>query len=111
MTLANAGNAYTGNTTLDDSRLQITTDTSLPDTTTVYITGTGIIELNNPGTNIVAGLFLEGVEQEPGIYNASSNPTWFLGTGSLSVIPEPGTMSLLGLVGLGLMARRRRRTG
>jgi len=87
--LANPGNAYTGDTTLLDSRIRITTDTSLPITTNVYISGTGMFVLNNPSTNVISGLYLDGVEQPPGIYDATSDPIWFTGTGSLTVL-DPG---------------------
>jgi MYXO-CTERM domain-containing protein len=122
MVLANAANAYTGDTTLLEGRLRITTDTSLPSTTTVFVTSPGVsgdtsLVLDNPGTNIIAGLWLGGVEQAPGIYNSANGLGFLSGNGSLTVVaptagvPEPSTfvLALLGLVGLALRRRRRNR--
>jgi autotransporter-associated beta strand protein len=59
----------------------------------------------------VAGLYLGGVAQGPGTYNAGTNSDYFSGAGSLVVlVPEPATMGLLGLGSLGIaMLRVRRR--
>jgi hypothetical protein len=62
-------------------------------------------------TNIIAALYLDGVEQAAGVYTASSNPDYFGGLGAIVVIPEPSTITLVaaGLIG-GLLLRRRHRS-
>lgn len=57
----------------------------------------------------VSGLVVDGVPQAPGVYDAS-NSTWIvdsIGGGTLTVIPEPSALALLGLGGLALLGRRR----
>lgn len=105
--------AYTGDTFLEDGIIRLTSNTSLPSTTSVFLTDTAVagsplIELNFTGSNNVSGLHILGVEQVAGVYGNSTHPSYFTGTGSLTVIPEPGVMSWLVLVGLGAMMRRRR---
>jgi autotransporter-associated beta strand protein len=67
--------------------------------------------LNFSGNEIVAALYLGGVLQPEGIYNATTNPDYFVagGTGNIQVvIPEPASMGLIALAATGLLARRRR---
>jgi hypothetical protein len=64
---------------------------------------------------VVAGLYFNDVLQASGTWGATGssalniNDDYFAGTGVLNVVPEPATMSLLALGGLGILARRRRR--
>jgi len=113
MQLTVAGNAYTGDTIINDSLFRTTTTTSLPDTTNVRIFGDAIFNLNFTGTNDVAGLYFEGVSQSPGTWGAITNvstdfqSSFFTGTGALRVaIPEPGSLALLGVGSLFMIARR-----
>jgi fibronectin-binding autotransporter adhesin len=74
------------------------------------VTGS-IVNLNFNGTDTIGGLIVDGVMQGPGIYN-NSTTSELMGTGNLLIVPEPGTLMLLGL-GAGLLGaaqgfRRRR---
>jgi autotransporter-associated beta strand protein len=68
---------YTGNTTVTDGSLVITTDDVLADTSTVTIPSSGSLSLSHSGTDIVAALVINGVSQP--------NGTYAFGTGSLQV--------------------------
>lgn len=115
----NATQDYTGDTFLEDSIILLTANTSLPTTTSVFLTDTGaagipLIQLNFTGINDVAGLYFEGVSQSPGTWGAIDNfstdfqSSFFTGTGALRVtaIPEPGSLALLGAGSLFMIARR-----
>ena len=115
-----ADQAYTGDTFLDTSVIRLTADTSLPSTTSVFITGVendvtdGLMELFFTGINDISGLHFNGSQQALGTWGAIGNGSvdftsgFFTGTGMLNVIPEPATMGLLALGGLALLGRRRR---
>lgn len=107
--------AYTGDTFLEDGIIRLTSNTSLPSTTSVFLTdttvaGSPLIELNFTGSNNISGLHILGVEQAAGVYNSSTHSSYFTGAGSLTVIPEPGVMSWLALIGLGAIMRRHKKT-
>ena len=71
----------------------------------------GEADLNFSGIQTVASLSLGGVTELAGIYNASSEPAFFSGTGEVEVaaVPEPEAYGLLMTGGLlGLMLRRRK---
>ena len=63
--------------------------------------------INMDADDTVSGLIVNGVTQAPGTYTGIDAP-WISGTGTLTVIPEPSSMILVSLAGLGLFARRRR---
>lgn len=109
-----ANQAYTGDTFLDTSIIRLLADTSLPATTSVFITNGGLFELNFAGTNIISGLSIDGVALGDGVYGSSTHSFNFTGTGSLTVIsaapvPEPraALMLVVGLLGLAAVRRRR----
>jgi hypothetical protein len=115
----NANQAYTGDTFLADSIIRLLGDTSLPSTTSVFLTdtpatGSPLIELNFTGTNDISGLYFLGVEQSLGTWGAIGNAStdfqssFFTGTGALRVVavPEPSSLALLGFGSLLMMARR-----
>ena len=97
-------NSYTGNTTISDGALTINGE-YLASTSTVTVNtnatlGTnGVLNLNfsDSGTNTVGALVLGGVSKPAGgVYNATTDPLYLAGLGSLLVVtpinPLPGTI-------------------
>ena len=98
-----ADQAYTGDTFLDTSVIRLTADTSLPSTTSVFITGVesdvtdGLMELFFAGTNVISGLHFWDDDND--VFVAQAFGTWgavgngfseyesgfFTGTGTLLV--------------------------
>jgi len=104
LVLANSGNAYTGDTILDTSIIRLTTASSLPDTTKIYITNDGTFELNFTGTDTIAGLYFEGLEQAGGKWGrvgsiialgADNESALFTGDGLLEVVSSGGPTFVL----------------
>lgn len=130
-----ASNPLTGGTTLAAGNLIVTVDGGLG-TGNVSLTGpTVILTLQNGATNnyifdgatlivlsgakvnlnftgntdTVSGLVLGGAAQANGTYDASNTPAYFTGTGSVTVVPEPNSIALLVLGGIGLLSLIRRK--
>jgi autotransporter-associated beta strand protein len=87
-------NTYTGNTTVSGGTLTIN-NPLLATNSTVTVTN-GLLTLNFPNgeTNTVAGLVLGGVSLTNGVHNATTDPTYLAGSGSLLVVP-PATINPL----------------
>lgn len=91
--------SYTGNTVISNGTLSLTYPTLAADST-VAINTNSILNLNfvNSDTNTVAGLVLGGTNVVAGLHNASTDPAFISGTGSLWVVPSstinpnPGTI-------------------
>ncbi len=83
-----AANTYTGNTTVSAGTLELAQAT-IATNSTVSIAGGAQLKLDFSTTNRVGALVLNGVTQSPGVYNATTTPASFAGTGSL-VVPSPG---------------------
>ncbi len=88
---------------------------------TLGVADFGFAELQAGVNEIVGGLFLGGILQTPGIYGSSSSGAplanqsneYFSGTGTITVVPEPGSAAtlLVGLTALLGLPRLRRRLG
>ena len=113
LTLSGTGNTYNGNTTVDNGTLQIDAG-FLAATSTVSIASGALMNLDYAGTDTIASLILGGSSMGPGTYSHTNDPTYFGNyTGVLNVtgsnIPEPTTLALCGLGGVGLLLLRQRR--
>jgi autotransporter-associated beta strand protein len=62
---------------------------------------TDVVNLNYTGTEVVAGLIVNGVSQAAGTYG-SADFAQFMGMGTITVMPEPTTIALMAL-GTGLL--------
>ncbi len=95
---------YTGSTIVSDGTLQIN-HPSLATNSLVSIAtnGSAVLNLNfaSGETNIVGSLVIGGTTYPPGVYNANTDPTYIIGSGSLLVLsvapainPLPGTIQV-----------------
>lgn len=98
-------NGYTNNTTISDGTLIINSPfLAATSTVTIHTNATlatnGVLTLNFAGaeTNTVAALILGGVNKPAGVYNATTDPAYLAGTGSLEVVPPPPINPLPGVV-------------
>jgi len=137
LTLTNAANTYTGNTlilngelatgatgnlglgnvTVTDSitaALNLGNGSSIADTATLFFGDDATITLNNGSTETLFGVTQTDDSQSigAGVYTAGDLNTFFgvtsfLGSGTLTVVPEPSAALLGGLGVLGLLRRRR----
>jgi autotransporter-associated beta strand protein len=77
------------------------TNNYIADSASLTIQLDSTVNLNYTGTDVVAGLIVNGVAQGPGVYD-STNTAEFFGMGSITVVPEPATMAMMAL-GAGLL--------
>ncbi len=80
----NGANSYHGNTTVTAGTLAFGQPT-LPTNATVAVSSGAVLSLNFAGTNLIAGLVLNGASQSPGVYNAATSAPFISGTGSLLI--------------------------
>jgi autotransporter-associated beta strand protein/T5SS/PEP-CTERM-associated repeat protein len=104
LTLAGA-NISTGGLHVQEGTLSITS-AFIDMAATVSIASGALLDLNYTGDNIIAGLILDGVAMGTGTYDSSSS--FLTGTGTLTVIPEPTSAAMLGLLFTVVLLRRRR---
>lgn len=100
-TLTTTGtNTYTGNTTVNGGVL-VVAGPNLNDASTVTIASGAKLNLNFSGEDVVSAIQL-GVLPPlgPGLYNATSHPAFFDGTGSLRIVsPDPFIPWIAGFFG------------
>ena len=87
--------------------LQLDNNTVINDLSTLTVDSGAVVNLNFFGNEIVGTLVLNGTTYTSGLFNAGTNPDYFTGSGSIAV-PEPGSLSVLGLAGAMLLRRRKR---
>jgi autotransporter-associated beta strand protein len=106
-----------GNVSLTASGVTLTlqngaTQNYIADSKALSYVNTDTINVSS-GTDVIAGLIVDGVPQAPGLYGAGGmNPDGaFTGEGFIDVVPEPSpwTMMGLGVAMLAVMMRFRRR--
>jgi fibronectin-binding autotransporter adhesin len=100
------GSLGTGNVSLTAGSVTLTLAgaSQIASTATLSYLNTDIINLNYSGTTTINGLTVDGVAQAAGVYGAGFlNPdNAFTGTGTITVVPEPATLAMMGL-GTGLL--------
>jgi autotransporter-associated beta strand protein len=79
-------NTYTGNTIVRAGTLDLL-QASLFTNSTVSVSNSATLALDFSGTNLVAGLILNGVSKAAGVYGNNTDPTFLTGTGYLQVQP------------------------
>jgi len=99
---------YTGDTTVSGGTLMVNA-AFFDDASTIDIVSGAMLELDHTATDDVGALILGGVTQPLGVYDSSTPGGYLSGSGSLRVVPEPATLALLGLGGLGMLIGRKRR--
>jgi hypothetical protein len=110
-----SSNIGLGNVTVADfATLTLGNNQSIADTATLFFGDDSTINLNNAGTETVFGIIQTDDSQSigAGTYDAAFLNTHFgvdtfLGSGTLTVVPEPSAALLGGLGVLGLLRRRR----
>ena len=89
-------NTYTGTTTVAAGTLALSNAASLGHGA-LAISSSAKAALNFTGTRQVSALSLAGVAQPNGVYGASNSPTYFSGTGTVTVAtPSTTTLALTG---------------
>ncbi len=80
-------NTYTGDTTVEDGTLSITTLGSLDDasTVTIFDNATAYLDLAFTGIDQVGELYLGATLMGPGVYGSFNRPGYFTGTGKVKV--------------------------
>jgi fibronectin-binding autotransporter adhesin len=110
-TLSGTANSYTGDTVIEAGTL-VVNSAFFDENSTIALSASqgALLDLNFTGTNVVIGLIVDGMAMEAGVYDAN-NTAYLSGTGSLTVVPEPGSAALLlGLAALALVRFRRKRS-
>ena len=81
--ILSATNTYSGATTVSSGALRLTSPTALATNTSVYLAG-GVLDLAFIGTNKVAALYVNGTNQNSGVFGSSSFSS-ITGSGFLQV--------------------------
>lgn len=108
------------------ARLQLAADDAIADSAALILAGGGtggLADLNfailDAGVDDTIGALVLGGISETGIgtYGATGSGAdfirddFFAGSGVVRLVPEPGSLAILGLIGIGLTGRRRNRCG
>ncbi len=112
LTIASTGSIKNSNTFVSGGaavlELDGTADTdALGDTKSLSLANGGTAFLNFVGIEHVGSLTLDGTTYYDGLFTSTDNPSYFSGTGAIAV-PEPTSLGVIGMAGVGLLARRRR---
>lgn len=115
LTFASINVSYLGDTTIAGGTLSIST-AFLSDASSVWISGSGVFDLNFVGTDTIDRLFINGVAQSAGTWGAIGSgaqfeSALFTGDGLLLVaVPEPAhyAIGVLVMLGLAITTRRKR---
>jgi fibronectin-binding autotransporter adhesin len=91
---------YSGDTKVEGGTLSIASS-YLANAADVYVSGTGIFDLNFAGTDTIDQLFLNGLAQTPGIWGSAASgaaniSALFTGLGTLTVITGAGPVGVDG---------------
>ena len=98
--LVYSNTTYTGSTIVSAGTLELTYP-SLATNSLVSVASSAMLTLDFSTTNTVGSLVINGTSYPAGVYNASTDPTYIGGTGSLLVVssappinPLPGTIQV-----------------
>lgn len=83
----NGAHTYSGATTINAGTLSLS-QASLNNDAAVTIAAGAVLNLNFTGTDRVGSLTINGVTKGNGVYNATTDPGFITGTGSIRVGPE-----------------------
>lgn len=79
-------NTYTGDTVVSAGTLDLM-QPSLVSTSTASVSNGATLKLDFTGTNVVAGLILNGVSKAAGVYNNGTDPAFLTGAGYIQIQP------------------------
>jgi autotransporter-associated beta strand protein len=86
--LLSGDHSYQGDTTVAEGTLSLAT-TGLADGSPVEVGNAAVLDMDYAGTDTVAALFINGVQQPAGVYDASHPSGRFSGSGTLTVTSGP----------------------
>jgi hypothetical protein len=67
--------------------LEVTNPSGVSDSSTLFVTSGGTLQLNFPGTDIIGSLYLGGTPQPNGLYDSTNSGGLITGTGKLQIGP------------------------
>lgn len=107
--VTSTGDLGLGDVTVSGGTLQLDNFNAIADTATLNVSGTGVLNLNFAGTETVSQVVADQTYTS-GVFGSLTNTTpgitqvgWISGSGLIAV-PEPASLSLLGIVSLGMLS-------